>query len=389
MWQRAFIAICTMGIIGLGMTHPTQAQFDDLPIDAAWEAYKQRFIFCGDACGGDLGLVFDPSQGYQATSESSGYGLLMAVMAGDQTTFDVIYNATYRYLHEEESGLFDWRANPSGEVTGFGSATDADLDIAAALILAHRSVEQGTWQPNTERPYAEAANALIDNIYEREVVDGAYLKPGDLFGGEGRAIINISYFSPAWMQMFDAFQGTDRWQPVIDQSYASLNASPGAPMGLAPDWSTADGEPATEYCEAQSTPATGCGYEMRYESIRVPWRQAVHCVWNGDPRACDWSQRTVNFLYDLPRGTTQARFFDMSGKIVVSYQDTVMRSMWATAPLATGDHELARQFIDSIGWTPTNGDTPGYWGQRPEDYYHQSLAWFTASLATGRFRPIG
>lgn len=387
MRQKPLLSCLILVLLGLSAASQSKAQFD-MPLAEAWEAYKQRFIFCGQSCGNDLGLVFDPSQGYQATSESSGYGMLIAVMMNDQATFDIIYDATYRHLSQQSTGLFHWRINNAGEITGGGSATDADLDIAAALIFAHRRTMNGTWAPHNDRPYGSAADVLIDSIYEYEVVDGAYLKPGDQFGGAGREIINLSYFAPAWMQLFDNFQGTNRWQPVIDQGYASLYATPGAEFGLAPDWSTADGQPASAYCEREGSPVTGCSFEMGYDAIRVPWRQAVHCIWNGDTRACDWSQRSVDFLNQLPRSASQARFFDMSGSPTIGYQDTVMRSMWATAALAAGDTNLLSSLVDSVTWTPSTSAQPGYWGERPEDYYHQSLAWFMASLVAGEFRPI-
>jgi hypothetical protein len=78
----------------------------------------------------------------------------------------------------------------------------------------------------------------------------------------------------------------------------------------------------------------------------------------------------------------------MSGSPTIGYQDTVMRSMWATAALAAGDTNLLSSLVDSVTWTPSTGTQPGYWGERPEDYYHQSLAWFMASLVAGEFRPI-
>ncbi len=359
-------------------------------VEDGWQAYQQRFIFCGEACGNNLGLVFDPAIGYQATSESSGYGLLMAVMMDDQNTFDVIYDATYTYFYKEDTSLFHWRADNTGAITGEGSASDADIDIAAALIFASNRVSDGKWTEHQTRPYNEAANDLIDAIYTYDLVDGIYLKPGDQFGGAGRDIINLSYFAPAWFVLFDEFQGTKRWQPVIDDGYQSLAASPGAELGLVPDWSRANGQPADEFCGQIGRDPNACDFHMRYDAIRVPWRQSAHCIWNQDPRACRWVQREVTFLKTLPDPVADARFFDMEGNITVEYQDTVMVSMWMTAVLADRDYQLLAAFSDAFTWNPTVGGAPGYFGDADDadDYFQQSLGWFAAALLSGDFRYI-
>ncbi len=359
-------------------------------VDEAWQAYQQRFIFCGEPCGNNLGLVFDPAIGYQATSESSGYGMLMAVMMNDQATFNVIYNATYTYLYKSDTGLFHWRADNTGVITGEGSASDADIDIAAALVFASNRVERGDWNAFRTRPYQATAARLIDSIYVHDVVDGRYLKPGDQFGGEGTEIINLSYFSPAWFVLFDEFQGTVRWQPIIEQGYQSLSASPGADIGLAPDWSRVDGQPADEFCGQIGRDPFACDFQMRYDGIRVPWRQGVHCLWNQDQRACSWVQRGVSFLNTLPDPVANARFFDMQGNVTADYQDTVMVSMWMTAVQVDRDYQLLAQFYNEFEWNPSVGEMPGYFGSEAdaEDYFQQSLGWFAAALQSGDFRYI-
>src|SRR5262245_4951026 len=115
---------------------PTPLSDWDAALHSTWEGYKERFIFCGEQCGNNLGLVFDPSAGYTAVSEGIGYGMLMAVLVNDQETFDIIYNTANAVMLNESRGLYHWQANPQGRVTGRGAALDADEDIALALIFA-------------------------------------------------------------------------------------------------------------------------------------------------------------------------------------------------------------------------------------------------------------
>ncbi len=358
-------------------------------VEATWEGYKANYIYCGPQCGDNLGLVFDPNMGYQAVSEGVGYGLLMAVLMGDQSTFDTIYDAAHAVLLDDTTGLFNWRADNTGQITGFSSATDAELDTAAALIFAQARVERGAWSQHPDRPYGERARSLLDSIYLYEVADGKYLTPGDAWGGNGQAIINLSYFTPAWFRIFDAFEGGTRWDPLIHQGYRSLFSVPrGNRLGLTPDWATADGRPAFEFCDAEGRPREACRFEMTYDAIRVPWRIGVDCLWFGDARACEWSQRSAAFLTGIENPNAFAVMYDMDGNPIVGYQNELMTGMWIVAALASGDADLQLKLGDLLHGYSSNALSEGYWGGSPQYYYNQSLAWFGASLLSGDFRNL-
>lgn len=358
-------------------------------VQATWDGYKANYIFCGAACGDDMGLVFDPNMGYQAVSEGVGYGMLMAVMMDDQSTFDTIYEAAHAIMLDEVTGLFNWRADNTSQITGHGSATDAELDIAAALIFAQARVERGEWDQHAERPYDARAQALLDSIYLYEVYDGDYLTPGDEWGGNGQAIINLSYFMPAWFRIFDAFEGGTRWNPLIRQGYRSLfSVRNGNRYGLAPDWSTADGKAAYDFCDAEGRPRDACRFEMTYDAIRVPWRIGVDCLWFAEPRACEWSQRSAAFLTSIEDPNAFAVMYDMAGQPVVGYQNELMTGMWIVAALAAGDTDLQLRLGDMLYGYASNALDEGYWGGSAQYYFNQSLAWFGASLLSGDFRDL-
>jgi len=358
-------------------------------VAATWEGYKANYIFCGASCGGNLGLVFDPNMGYQAVSEGVGYGLLMAVMLDDQPTFDTIYDAAHAVLLDEATGLFNWRADNTGAITGSGSATDAELDTAAALIFAQARMDRGEWAQHAARPYGALARSLLDAIYSYEVAGGRYLKAGDQWGGGGRAIINLSYFMPAWFRIFDRFEGGQRWFPLISQGYRSLfSVRGGNRLGLAPDWSTADGKPAYDFCDAEGRARDACRFELTYDAIRVPWRIGLDCLWFAEPRACEWSQRSAAFLSGIADPNAFAVMYDMGGAPVVGYQNELMTGMWLVAALASGDTDLQLRLGDSLNRYAANALDEGYWGGSAQYYFNQSLAWFGASLLSGDFRDL-
>lgn len=354
---------------------------------ATWEGYKNNYIFCGADCGDNLGLVFDPNIGYQAVSEGVGYGMLMAVMMDDQATFDIIYDAAYEYMLDPRTGLLNWRVDNTGSVTGQSSATDAEEDIAVALIFAQKRVERGEWEQHEALPYNDHALEILDAIYLYEVADEGYLTPGDGWRGDGQEIMNLSYFMPAWYRIYDDFEGGDRWNQVLTYGYRSLYQTDGAELGLAPDWSTADGQPAFEYCEANNRPLDACRYEMTFDAIRVPWRIGLDCLWFGEPLACDWSQRTAEFLKTLSPNQF-ARLYDMSGQAVVDYQNEMMIGMWLVPALAAEDTDLQTTLAELLFGFGTNALSEGYWAGTTQYYYNQSLAWFGASLLSGDFRNL-
>lgn len=354
---------------------------------ATWQGYKQNYIFCGEDCGNNSGLVFDPNIGYQAVSEGVGYGMLMAVMMDDQATFDIIYDAAHEYMLDPRTGLLNWRVDNTGNITGQSSATDAEEDIAVALIFAQTLVERGEWEQHATIPYDERATEILDAIYLYEVADGRYLTPGDGWGGQGQEIMNLSYFMPAWYRIYDDFEGGDRWIAVLDQGYMSLYATDGAELGLAPDWSTADGRAAFDYCENNGRSLDACRYEMTFDAIRVPWRVGVDCLWFAEERACEWSVRTATFLNTLEPAQF-ARLYDMEGQAVVDYQNEMMIGMWLVAALAADDSDLQTTIAELLFGFGTNALTDGYWDGTTQYYYNQSLAWFGAALLSGDFRNL-
>ena len=402
-FQRGVCGLLCAALLLVAAAAPAAGQ-DDPPLDwqtaleRTWEGYKQHFIFCGADCGNNLGLVFDPLIGYNAVSEGVGYGMLMAVVMNDQAAFDVIFNAANTYLWDQIAGLYHWRADNSGTITGRGSATDADEDIALALIFAHQRVLNGEWSPSATVAYDERANTIIDAIFAREIYRGQYIIPGNEWYVDGQAITNPSYFTPAWYRIYDAFQGTDRWSAVIDQGYETIFATEGAPRGLTPDWSQADGAPAYPWCESGGSTLQSCRYEMYYDAIRVPWRIGTDCLWFGEPRACEWVNRGADFLLnETGRGNPDvaarmARMYDMAGNPIVSHQDGTMIGMWLAGAVASDNDVLAgglsRHMLHNYS---TFVLSDGFWGTSWEDqdkYYVQSLAWLGAAVAGGIFENL-
>ncbi len=100
-------------------------------LQETWAGYKQGFIDAG-------GRVSDPTRGGVTTSEGQSYALLRAVWMDDRASFATVWGWTRANLQVRGDGLFAslWSG---GAVQDHNSASDADSDIALALLFAaHR-----------------------------------------------------------------------------------------------------------------------------------------------------------------------------------------------------------------------------------------------------------
>jgi endo-1,4-beta-D-glucanase Y len=229
-------------------------------------------------------LASDPVNMYtpagSTVSEGISYGMMMAVFMNDRPLFDDLWN--YSQKHLNGNGLMHWSITADGMGTpGEGAATDADEDIAFALVMAHR---QWGARGALDETYLSHARRQIDRIWEFEVDHGeraGMLLPGD--GWRGRDVFNPSYFAPDQYRLFGEVSGNVAgWQRVIDTGYAivekSLNdASGNRDNGLVPAWCTAGGAP------VEAFPGAMTNYQ--YDSARLPFRVGQDFAYHKEPRA--------------------------------------------------------------------------------------------------------
>ena len=226
-------------------------------------------------------------------SEGIGYGMLLAVYMNDQALFDDLWK--YQLLWpNDRTGLMDWYINAAGTLRlGTGPATDADEDMAFALVMASR---QWGGKGSLAGNYLDVAKDLIGKIWNNEIYQSKLLKPGSW--GDW-STVNISYFAPAYYRVFDAVDSdaTHDWPAVIQTVYDTitntLNASnKNQGNGLVPAWVTSDGVPnAGALGPGQSAPTN-----YQYDSCRTPFRIALDWCWFGDTRARDYAAKTSSFF---------------------------------------------------------------------------------------------
>jgi len=374
------------------------ASYDSVLLNT-WNGIKKRMI---DPY--EVPLVHRPrsEEPHDAVSEGVGYGMLVALFCNDQTCFNKIWDAGEQHMWDDEAKCYNWRVNREGTVIGTGAASDAEQDIALALIFADALVKKGTWQSHSSPrgvDYAARAQSIINSIWNSLVEDGRYLRPGTNWGG--RSFLNPGYFAPAFYRVFDEYEQEDHnWSSVIDQCYQSIEASPGYDYGFVPDWMQPDGNYAGG--DQLGYNAYAEGKAMYKDGIRVLWRIATDYIWYGEPRAKQFLDNALAFIQTPDR----ANFFQMDGSVVVdsftlgngvtrprAEHSPLTVGMWAAGVMGAGGPEAAEPFsTELLSFYEPGAD---YWGRSSdpdgedtlhnEMYFEQFLSWFGAAQISGIF----
>ena len=235
-------------------------------IRTSYAEWKRRYL-TSEGAGRDLRVKMPGYKNGATTSESMGYGMLLAAYLGDRPAFDGLWR--YAKRHRNPRGMMSWEITPEGRIPDPNAATDGDQDIAFALVVA-----DARWGG-----YRDDARALIGSILRHAVEPGTdILKPGDVWGGS--QVTNASYYAPAYYHVFARYTREPRWNRVADASYAVLGrvvARHSPTTGLLPGWTTAAG--------SRVTVGGDFAFLYDYGSARIPWRLAMDAAWHCDRRA--------------------------------------------------------------------------------------------------------
>lgn len=220
-------------------------------------------------------------------SEGVGYGMLLSYFAGDDDAFFRLWNYNRAFRDYNSSALMPWIVESfTYNVVDGSSATDADLDVATALILMY-------YRSGLD-PYLQDAKTIVNALWNEEVEQSTkLLLSGNTSmwnGKSGREIIyNLSYFSPVALRLFAMIDPAHDWNGVLDAMYTYMAKVQAGGTGVFPDWSNAAGVAA----EAPNGSSKTTYYMFNKESVRIPWRIAWDYYWFQEPRAAT----VLNGLY--------------------------------------------------------------------------------------------
>ena len=282
-------------------------------------------------------------------SEGIGYGMLIAYFHGDQELFNALWAYNIVARDNNNNGLMPWELLSFSATVSTAAALDADLDVAAALILAYRK-----WG---DIHYYNDAMALLASIKNKGINPANNLiRPGDTWANKD--VYNLSYFSPATLRLFAEVNPDGGWETILAANYAyMMKIQAAGAVPLFPDWSNADGAPV----DPKNGSAKDTYMLFDKESVRIPWRIAWDYYWNQSAESADILTKMSTFISTAHTPQT------LPG---TSYN-------YSTGALSTsqtaGEHYIGMYCLMGLGVNPT--------------WYNACFDQFTASVAA--YKAVG
>ena len=320
-------------------------------------------------------------KGKKTVSEAIGYGMLISVFMApyDSLTrkyFDGLY-AWYRaHPSKHNPVLMEWKQEffPLS-LRRFPSASDGDMDVAFALLLA-----ANVW-PAKASYYLHEARKLLKEIFRDNVNHHLHIiKLGD-WCKAGQALyfnaMRTSDIMPDHFRVFGHFTGNAGWYDIMGNSYQILQQIQWdfAPQtGLFPDFILEK--------QGKFRPAYPYWLEGKYDGLfyfnacRVPWRIGVDYLLSGDPRDKKILKPFIRWLSNLDE-KYYSNGYTLDGKPLTSSIDAVFLSGFCIAAMISPENpdlidKLYRKLIEQK--------------INHNDYYGNTLKMLTLIVISGIYR---
>ena len=313
-------------------------------------------------------------------SEAHGYGMLIFASMADYDTqakeyFDGMYNYYKAHLSDIGPHLMSWQqcdngtalidGAEEGSMTGgyCDSATDGDMDIAYALLLADKQ-----WGSSGDIDYLSEAKAVINDIMKYDINHEYWtISLGDWVSECDSSEIYYHATRPSdfIMQYFPVFaevSGDDNWLRVYDTTYEiieSITAENG--NGLLPDFVVRDSSGKFTAAEADflESEYDGC---YSYNSCRTPWRISMDYLINKNETAKKFAEDITSFIskkvnndpWEIMAG------YNLNGEAIEDYNDLCFTVPFLIAADCTDNktwHDEVRSVVVDYGEDVYYGDT--------------------------------
>ncbi len=346
-----------------------------------WSAYKGEYL------EPVTGRTLDKQRENITTSEGQAYTMLRAVWMDDRPTFNTSFQWA-KYNIQRPDRLFSWlfgeRADGKFAVLteqgGANTASDADIDIALALLFAY-----SRWQ---DSDYLAEAAAIIPAIWNAEVVTingRPYLAANNVEkqSTSPTVILNPSYFAPYAFRIFAEVDPTHDWLALVDTSYEVINQSLELPLdrdnsaGLPPDWVTINRRTGLLAGATDNALSTNFGYD----AMRLPWRIALDSQWFNEPRAATTLAKMEFLNRQWQAETKLASTYTHDGREFMAYESPAMYGGSLGFFLLTHPETATAIYRDKL-LTLFDPDTTRW--KKILSYYDDNIAWFGMGLYQGK-----
>lgn len=332
----------------------------NLCLEKDYEFYKSQFM-------SEDGRIMDPAKNNITTSEGQSYIMLQSLAVDNQKTFDLTYKWAKNNLQRPDK-LFSWLwgKNKNGEykILDENSASDADVDIAFALLLAYEK-----WNKSE---YLMEATSIVNSIWDNEtkrVDHNLVLMPGVKQTNDSKIEINPSYFSPYAFRFFQKYDENHDWSCLIDSSYYYIGAiMKKTKTHLPPNWfSIENGQIVLENFEKS---------DFSYDSVRVYARIYLDYLKTSEKRALPILETSKFFVEQWNQYNRFYTNYKINGELRDKSQ--YIGSIAIILPVINMyNPKIAREIYDSK--LKSEFENEKYWSTK-KDYFGKNLSWFGAYL---------
>jgi len=308
-------------------------------------------------------------------SEAQGYGMLITVLGEQQglathRTFDELTAYYLKHRLSAANPLMAWRQTKDHGIMSSApaernSATDGDLDIAYALILADEA-----WGSAGRVNYHRLAHQLIGAIKRYEMHPVTHLPQVGNWATtkQTRHLVRTSDLMTAHFRRFAKFTGDASWGQAARNSQRLLRQLSGQhATGLIPDFVTVKGT------DLRVTPATpmqiSSKMDNRYgaNACRVPWRTAYDYQQSHSQVSRQVTLKLLRFFTKQPQIKAG---YTLSGHPVVPTGNQAFTAPVTYAAQALSQETLSKRYAPQLR-APLE----------PDDYYSATLQMLLALMS--------
>lgn len=370
----------------------SQEEMDDEVADF-YKTWKKKYLK-QPVDKNDEYYIFYNDKGYAepknavTVSEAHGYGMMItAIMAGKdhkaKQNFDGLYRFYKAHSSKNNPSLMAWQQvkNKKGEIINTpgdaDSATDGDMDIAYALLLADQQ-----WGSKGDIDYLARAKDIIEAIMLNEINQSqSLIKLGDWAEDKDHVYGQSTRSSDLLLNHLKSFEtatGNHKWKDVTDKAYTiihSIYTTKSGNTGLMPDF-IVQSKGVYQPAQADFLEGPNDGH-YSWNSSRIPWRYTIDYLLTGDTRALGQIQRMNNWIKEETHGNPEniQSGYMLNGKAVEEGNSTSFVAPFMVSAMVDSSNQL---WINKL-WSRTIQE------HDDDDYFANTIKLQTMIVVSGNW----
>jgi len=364
---------------GIRPNHLSQDRLDQA-ITRKYRDWKAAYVRAsnGNTPGGGIYIEMEgvgADGGTKSSSEAHGYGMIIfALMAGHDPDagrfFDGMVNMFDQHRSTGNPNLMSWVISDSESSSdNEDSATDGDMDIAYALLLADRQ-----WGKGGAIDYLEAAKKMITKGIKASEMGSQSLRPKLGDWDDNGWNTRTSDWMPGHFRAFQQATGDVFWAGAIETVFtlaARIRQGYSKSTGLMPDFVVGETpRPAPPRFLERATDG-----DYSWNACRFPLRMALDYLHHGSAQAKGALDPLVRWIRSKTGGNPGAitAGYTLVGEDLNSYGSAAF-----TGPLIVASTiDAAYQSFMNAGWDLID--------RAREDYYSDTISLLSMLLVSGNW----